>query len=347
MRQEQAASAIAETDSVLLVIPESTVHLILERNPKLREVLQERIEFVDRELHRQKKLAERRRAPVLLDLRSKPGVGERVIKRFGLIQQAEQMDCGAACLAMICKHQGIPMTLGKLRELANVTREGATLDSLARVGESLGFTTRGVQCTYQSLMGFDMPLIAHWEGYHYVVIYGISKDHIWIADPALGFRKLSVAEFEKGWTGTCLLFTPGPDMVQLAASRSPWVRFVSYLRPFKGILAHLFLATLVIQMLAMAPPIIIQNILDRVVVHHNVELLSLLMFGLIIANVFTQLTSVVRGFPVELHGAKSRFRDDLAVLQAHALAAIVVLRQAQDRRYFRPLPGKPHDPGVS
>ncbi|MGI9333363.1 MAG: peptidase domain-containing ABC transporter, partial [Gammaproteobacteria bacterium] len=296
MRQEQAASAIAETDSVLLVIPESTVHLILERNPKLRDVLQERIEFVDRELHRQKKLAERRRAPVLLDLRSKPGVGERVIKRFPLVQQAEQMDCGAACLAMICKHQGIPMTLGKLRELANVTREGATLDSLARVGESLGFTTRGVQCTYQSMLGFDMPLIAHWEGYHYVVVYGISKDHIWIADPALGFRKLSVAEFERGWTGTCLLFTPGPDMVQLAASRSPWVRFVSYLRPFKGILANLFLATLVIQVLAMAPPIIIQNILDRVVVHHNVELLTLLMVGLVIANVFTQLTSVVRGF---------------------------------------------------
>ncbi len=61
MRQEQLASAIAETDVRLLVIPEKTVQLILERNPRLREVLEERIRVLDRELHRQKKLAERRK----------------------------------------------------------------------------------------------------------------------------------------------------------------------------------------------------------------------------------------------------------------------------------------------
>ena len=144
--------------------------------PKLREVLEERIRFTERELLRQKKLAERRKIPSMLDLHSKAEFGERVIKRFAWVEQAEEMDCGAACLAMICKHYGIAMTLGKLRELANVTTQGATLDSLARAGESLGFTTRGVQCTFESLRGFDLPFIVHWEGYHYIVVYGVSKE---------------------------------------------------------------------------------------------------------------------------------------------------------------------------
>ena len=61
MRQEQSASVTASTDTALLVIPEKTVHFILERNPKLREVLEERVRFVERELQRQKKLAERRK----------------------------------------------------------------------------------------------------------------------------------------------------------------------------------------------------------------------------------------------------------------------------------------------
>ena len=61
MRQEQMASVIAVTDSTLLVIPEKTVHFMLERNPKLREVLEERMRFIERELQRQKKLAERRK----------------------------------------------------------------------------------------------------------------------------------------------------------------------------------------------------------------------------------------------------------------------------------------------
>jgi len=296
LRQEQPASVIAETDVVLLVIPDKTVHFILERNPKLREILEERIRFLERDLQRQKTLAERRSKPLLLDLVSRPERGERIIKRFRLVQQAEEMDCGAACLAMICRHYGIPMTLGKLRELANVTREGATLESLSKVGESLGFTTRGVQCTYEALLGFDLPFIAHWEGYHYIVVYGISKHHVWVADPGVGFRKMTVQEFEKGWAGTCLLFTPGTDMVQLAAARSPWVRFIGYLKPYKSLLGHLFIATFVIQMLGVAPPIIIQHILDEVIVHQNVPLLHLLIVGLIISNLFTQLTSVLRAF---------------------------------------------------
>ena len=282
----------------------------------------------------------------MLDLQSKAELGEKVIERFAWVQQAEEMDCGAACLAMICKHYGIGMTLGKLRELANVTTQGATLDSLARTGESLGFTTRGVQCTFDTLRGFELPFIVHWEGYHYVVVYGVSTRQVWVADPAIGFKKLSIEEFERGWSGTCLVFTPRQDMAQVAASRSPWVRFARYLVPHKKILLHLFLATFVIQMLGIVPPMIIQNILDGVIVHQNVNLLHLLIAGLIISNVFTQLMATIRACAVELHGAQARLHDDVAVLQAHAVAAVLVLRQAQDRRHLRALPGEPDDPGL-
>jgi len=294
MRQEQAASVIANTDTTLLVIPEKTVQLILERNPKVREALDERIRIVERELQRQKKVAELRKPALVIDLKSKPELGENVIRRFAWIQQAEEMDCGAACLAMICKHYGIGMTLGKLRELANVTTQGATLDSLARTGESVGFTTRGVQCTFDTLRGFDLPFIVHWEGYHYIVVYGVSSTQVWVADPAVGFRKMNVEEFERGWNGTCLTFAPRQDAAPVGASHSPWVRFARYLLPYKKILLHLFMATFVIQMLGIVPPMIIQNILDGVIVHQNANLLHLLIAGLIISNLFTQLTATIR-----------------------------------------------------
>ena len=292
----QPVTVRAASDAVLLVIPQQTVRTILERNPQLKETLRTRIQFAEHELERQKQLLERRNRPLSLDLRSKPGIGERVLKRFPLVEQAEEMDCGAACLAMICKHYQIGATLGKLREMANVTTEGATLDSLAQVGESLGFTTHGLQCTYQTLLGFELPFIAHWEGYHYIVVYGVSKNQVWVADPGLGFRKLSVAEFEKGWTGTCLLFTPRADLAQIEATRSPWMRFVRLLRPHKPVLGYLILATLVIQVLGIAPPIILQNILDRVVVHQSHELLNLLIVGFILVQVFMQLTALMRTY---------------------------------------------------
>jgi len=50
LRQEQFTSVVAGADTTVLVIPDKTVHLILERNPKVREVLEERIRIIDREL---------------------------------------------------------------------------------------------------------------------------------------------------------------------------------------------------------------------------------------------------------------------------------------------------------
>jgi ATP-binding cassette, subfamily B, bacterial HlyB/CyaB len=296
MRQEQMVTVIAATPVTVLVIPEKTAHFILERNTALREVLQDRIRFVERELERQKKLAARKKRPLRLDVESEPKLGERLIKRFALVEQAEEMDCGAACLAMLCRHYGLQVTLGKLRELANVTTQGATLDSLARASETLGFSARGVQCTFDALQGFELPFIVHWEGYHYVIVYGVSARDVWVADPAIGFRKLSVEEFERGWSGTCLVFTPGQDMAVAEVARSPWLRFVAYLRPYRTILLHLFLATFVIQVLGIVPPLIIQNILDGVIVHQNVSLLHLLIAGLIISNVFSQLMATVRAY---------------------------------------------------
>ena len=130
--------------------------------------------------------------------------------------------------------------------MANVTTEGATLDSLAQVGESLGFTTHGLQCTYQTLLGFELPFIAHWEGYHYIVVYGVSKNQVWVADPGLGFRKPSVAEFRRRADRHLSVVYPRADLAQIEATRSlGW--FVRLLRPHKPVLGYLILATLVIQ----------------------------------------------------------------------------------------------------
>jgi ATP-binding cassette subfamily B protein len=270
--------------------------LIIKQNPKLKTTFAECIEFADRELLRYRKLAERRERRFKIDFRSKPAFGQKLIKNFPFIEQAEEADCGAACLAMICKHYNIPMTLGKLRDLANVTTEGATMDSLARVGDSLGFVTKGIRCTYESMMGFELPFIAHWEGYHYIVIYGISKNHVWTSDPAVGFRKMTVSEFEQGWTGNILLFTPTMDLIQISVEQSPWLRFINYLIPHKKLLKDLFLAALILQLFGLAPPIIIQNILDRVIVHQNTALLNLMILGMVIITVFSQLTELLSAY---------------------------------------------------
>lgn len=295
-RQPQAATARAETDTTLFVVPEGTVRTLLEKNPKLRSVIEERIAFADRELARQRRVRDINRPKFELDLDSGAGRGGKVIKRFALVKQAEEMDCAAACLAMICRHHGLSMTLGKLRDLIGVNREGASLEQIAHVAESLGFHTRGIETSLAGLEGLSLPFIAHWEGYHFVVVYGISRDTVWVADPGPGFRKMSRADFDRGWTGTCLTLTPGEFAREHRQGESPWRRFLAYVRPHRKTVVHLFVAALVVQLLGLLPPVITQNVLDRVVVHENATLLNALILALILSQVFAQVSTLIRTY---------------------------------------------------
>ncbi|NJL59809.1 MAG: hypothetical protein HC887_09370 [Desulfobacteraceae bacterium] len=185
----QQTGAVADTDAVLMVVPQKTLHFILERHIPIRQVLEKRIEFLDKEILRIRKLEDRGKRRFQCDTWSDPKRGERIIRGFPMVEQAEEKDCGAACLAMICKHYDIPMTLGKLREAANITTEGATLGSLVRAAESLGFSAQGIRCTYQTLLDADIPFIVHWKGYHYIVAMEFPRPMCGLRTRQRDFRK--------------------------------------------------------------------------------------------------------------------------------------------------------------
>ncbi len=297
MRQEQQATAIANVDTRLLVVPEKTVHLVLERNPKLREVLEDRIRFTERELQRQKKLEERRTLPV--DARPALEAGVRRARdtplRVGAAGRGDGLRRRLPCddlqalrdpddarqAARTCQRHDP----GRDARQSRARRRSARLHHARR---SMHLRRRcAVSTCRSSSTGRDTT--TSW-------CTAFRTNQVWVADPAVGFRKMDVEEFERGWSGTCLLFTAAPERAQAAVGRSPWVRFVGYLKPYKKILAHLFLATFVIQVLGVIPPLIIQNILDGVIVHQNVGLLHLLIGGLIISNLFSQLMSTIRAY---------------------------------------------------
>jgi len=79
-------------------------------------------------------------------------------------------------------------------------------------------------------------------------------------------------------------------------NKSPWRRFIGYLKPFKKNLSDLFFAALIIQVLGLAPPIIIQNILDRVVVHQSYDLLNLMIIGLAISLIFSHIAGFLSSY---------------------------------------------------
>ena len=246
--------------------------------------------------------------------------------RFPFLKQHDQSDCGAACLGMICKYYKMPIGLNRLRDMSNVSRHGTSMAALAEAAETIGFVTRGVRTGYEALMRIDLPAILYWEGNHFVVLYQINKKEVKIADPSVGIRKLSRAEFEKGWTNMALLLEYTDQVAENEPSQSSFKRFFPLIRPYTGILIEVLLASLVLSLFGLASPIFMQTIVDQVLVHHDEDLLNLMLVGMVVVALFQMGTSTLRVYLIGYVSARlsiamlSRFYRHLLALSMRFFA---------------------------
>lgn len=202
------------------------------------------------------------------------------LERYPFIQQQSSSDCGVACLAMVALYWGKRFPLYDLRERANVSVTGASLKSLARAAEDVGFSARPVRASLQRLVNLNNPWIAHWEGSHFIVVYRIRGNAVTVADPALGRRVLSLHAFEDGWTGYALLLDPTDRLQDSEIESSSLWRFAKSLVPFRKVIAQVLIASILVQIFALVSPLFTQVILDKVVVQKSQVTLNVFAIGL-------------------------------------------------------------------
>ena len=118
---------------------------------------------------------------------------------FPFYKQLNEMDCGPACLKMISKFYGKHYTLQTLRKLMFVDREGVSLLGIISCAEQLGYDVEAGRTEISEIKNLQLPLIVHWKNRHFIVLYKISKNIVYVADPAVGKYKLSLSKFKAGW----------------------------------------------------------------------------------------------------------------------------------------------------
>lgn len=284
----------------LITIPKLVVHEIFRVNPKLQTDLAERLKNLKAEEERQVAALSRREGvqqevSIATGEEGEAAQGKKIYY-FPWLRQHDERDCGAACLTMIAKYYGLKLRMGHVRDMANVSVEGATISSVCSAAEQIGFRARGLKCTYNVLRRLQLPCIIHWEGFHYVVLYRISRDTVWLADPAIGRRKLSKKEFEVGWTTHCIELEPTPKLHETEQAKGTISHFINYLRPHKWTLLETFIGSMILNILGLASPIFVQTIVDGVIVHRDVSLLEMMLGGMVLIAIFSTLTSSVQDY---------------------------------------------------
>ena len=91
------------------------------------------------------------------------------MSNFPHYRQLDAMDCGPTCLRMVAKHYGRNLSAQKLREAAEIGKDGVNLLGIAQAAEKLGFKTLAVKVTLTKLVKeASLPCIVHWGQNHFV-----------------------------------------------------------------------------------------------------------------------------------------------------------------------------------
>jgi ABC-type bacteriocin/lantibiotic exporter with double-glycine peptidase domain/CRP-like cAMP-binding protein len=209
-------------------------------------------------------------APAASARRSRP-------RRFPFVRQIDQMDCGAACLSMVCRSFGHDISITAIRQAVGTGTDGTSLRGLLTGGAEVGLKMRAVKSSPDRLETLPLPAIIHWDRNHWIVLYGVEDDRVRIADPGRGLRTLKRDEVGDHWSGFTALAEPTDRLAQAPHGGLDLRWLWPFVRPHVRVLAVAFVLALVAAGLEMSFPVFSQVIIDQVIGHHREGLLYVLL----------------------------------------------------------------------
>ena len=134
------------------------------------------------------------------------------MKKEYIVRQNDYKDCGVCCLESIFKYYDGYIPIETLRIDTNTNLNGTTAYNLIKTARKYGLNGQGRKIKELNSEDILLPAIAHLKlknGLeHFVVIYKISKKHIYIMDPAKGYIKYHKNDFYNIWNNIILEFIP-------------------------------------------------------------------------------------------------------------------------------------------
>jgi ATP-binding cassette subfamily B protein len=227
-------------------------------------------------------------------------------KKFPSYRQLDRMDCGPTCLKMIAEHYGKIYSRDYLREKSNITKEGVSFGGIAEAAENIGFESLAVNVNFDTLKE-EVPLrcIAYWRQRHFIVIYAIKREIVYVADPAFGLTSYTKEELLRGWLnsktpkaddeGLLLLLEPMPDFYEREDNTPPksklGFRFLlPYFRPYRKIIVQIFLGLCMGSLIQLMFPFLTQAIVDKGINYQNINFVYLMLIAELV--LFFSQTSV-------------------------------------------------------
>lgn len=211
---------------------------------------------------------------------------------FPITFQHDSMQCGIACLQMICKHFGREYSLDFLSKLCFATNEGVSLLGIDDAANKLGLKTLCVKASMDELDKISLPAILHWNQKHFVVLYKIKKGRkYYIADSGKGLTTHTNKEMQEHWLstnskGVAMMLEPTPHFYDtknasgVGEKEIHSFRFLyGYVRRYYKYFGMIAVGLALGSIIQLVLPFLTQAIVDKGIKHQDLNIILLILFG--------------------------------------------------------------------
>ncbi len=238
--------------------------------------------------------------------RIKPTVTKGAAK-VPVVMQLEALECGAASLAMVMAYYGKWVPLEQVRSDCGVSRDGSNAKNVALAAQRYGFQVEGYRRSPETIREKgEFPCIIHWNFNHFVVLDGFKGKYAYINDPAKGFVKVPMDEFDKAFTGVTVVIKPGKDFVPSGKKKSTLEFARKRLIGAGAAVAFVMLTSIISYSFGVINPIMSRVFLDRILSGNAANWLNgflAVMVGLAALQIITSWAQTI--YSLKINGKMS------------------------------------------
>jgi ATP-binding cassette subfamily B protein len=226
-------------------------------------------------------------------------------KNYPFVRGQGELDGSLACFQMLSKHLQIPFKKEVVKRILTdqIKRQGSiSFQVCAYLSEELiGLKSQLVDVPAVSINRIPTPALIRYRD-SFAVLYAVDGKTVVLGLPSQGIINCQISQLVEELETDEANLQPQVRVLLLSATKeTPKERFglgwfVPYLSRYRWVLIEVFIASFFVQLAALANPLVIQLIIDKVIVQNSINTLNILGVLLLAVGVFEAVLTTLRTY---------------------------------------------------
>jgi ATP-binding cassette, subfamily B, bacterial HlyB/CyaB len=229
---------------------------------------------------------------------------EQKKQKYPFVGGKGEINSTSACFQMVCQNLKIPFRKDVVQRILTeqFKRQGAiSFQVCGYLSELIGLKPQLIDLPTNNLTRIPTPALIRY-GNEFAVIYEASDRMMVLGVPSKGIQRCKpgelIAKLDVGENN----FPPQVQILLLAPTKeTPQQRFglswfLPYLSRYRRVLIEVFFASFFVQLAALANPLVIQLIIDKVIVQNSITTLNILGVLLLVVGLFEAVLGALRTY---------------------------------------------------